>query len=97
MFGRKSANDILIESLREEIHWLRSCIPWAVHGGPAGASAPTPLELTLAGDLPPMTPMSMSEEEEDVQHMLDNGDIDAEEAKAILATLGFQNTEIELT
>lgn len=103
MFGlRKSeraAYEGHIQDLQEQIHWLRSCLPWVVPmGGPtrpgsAPGAAPPPLALLDPTDDPPR--LHMSEEEEDVHDALRRGDLDTEEAKAILRTLGL-NDEIEL-
>lgn len=102
MFGlrktERAAFESHIASLEEQIHWLRSCLPWVVPtGAPAGAvssrmvsSAPPP--LVNAEQAPSL---HMSEEEEDVMDAVRRGDLDTEEARAILRTLGL-NDEIEL-
>lgn len=104
MFGlRKSeraAFEAHIESLNEQIHWLRSCLPWVVPMGgttrpvSAPGAAPPPLAVFEPTTELPL-PLHVSEEEEDVMEAVRNGDLDMEEAKAILKTLGL-NDEIEL-
>lgn len=105
MFGlRKSeraAFEAHIESLNEQIHWLRSCLPWVVPMGATASArasvpgvAPPPLAPSLVDDGMPLG-LSMTEEEEDVMDAVRRGDLDMEEAKAILKTLGL-NDEIEL-
>lgn len=102
MFGiskrERAAFEAHIEALNEQIHWLRSCIPWVVQPGPVTATRslsaePGPVWPAESAEQP-LSPLYMSEEEEEVQAALERGDIDVEEAKAILATLGF-NPEIE--
>jgi len=105
MFGiskrERAAFESHIESLNEQIHWLRSCLPWVVPTGPTVAgdrsalgSEPAPMwPAETEGDLA-ISPLHMSEEEEEVQEALARGDIDTEEAKAILKTLGL-NPEID--
>lgn len=109
MFGlRKSERQAYeghIETLREEIHWLRSCIPWAVAQGSA-----TPAARVLgSGTLPPIVqdeqddqlplvadPLRpMSDEEEDVYDAYQRGELDKEEAKAMLAVLGIEPESID--
>lgn len=102
MFGlskrERAAFEAHIEALNEQIHWLRSCIPWVVQPGPVPAtralgSEPAPVWPAEPAEQP-LEPLHMSEEEEEVQAALERGDIDVEEAKAILATLGL-NPEID--
>lgn len=106
MFGiskrERAAFEAHIASQNEQIHWLRSCLPWVVPMGPtAPGSAPRTLGSEPApvwpaeteGDLA-VSPLYMSDEEEEVQSALERGDIDTEEAKAILKTLGL-NPEID--
>ena len=93
--SERLAHEAHIASLNEQIHWLRSCLPWVVPmGGPAGvgsrlgADVPPPLvQLDTDEDLP----LHMSDEEEDVRDALQRGDLDLEEAKAILKTLGMSD------
>ena len=99
MFGiskrERAAFEAHIEALNEQIHWLRSCIPWVVQPGPVPATralGSEPALVPLAET--PLEPLHMSEEEEEVQDALARGDIDVEEAKAILTTLGL-NPEID--
>lgn len=102
MFGiskrERAAFEAHIESLNEQIHWLRSCIPWVVQPGPVTASRALGSEPALMPSAEtaeqPLEPLYMSEEEEEVQAALERGDIDVEEAKAILTTLGL-NPEID--
>lgn len=106
MFGiskrERAAFESHIESLNEQIHWLRSCLPWVV---PMGPTAPGSATRTLGSEPAPVwpaetegdlavSPLYMSDEEEEVQAALERGDIDTEEAKAILKTLGL-NPEID--
>ena len=105
MFGlRKSERAVYeahIASLDEQIHWLRSCLPWVVPMGATASrgstpgAAPPPLALLDSNDDLPL-PRHVSEEEEDVMEAVSRGDLDLTEAKAILQTLGFNNDEIEL-
>lgn len=105
MFGlRKSeraAYEAHIESLNEQIHWLRSCLPWVVPMGvTAGARAsapgatPPPLAPSTIDDGLPIG-LGVSDEEEDVLDAVRRGDLDMEEAKAVLRTLGLSD-EIQL-
>ena len=101
MFGlskrERAAYELVIESQREEIHWLRSCIPWAVPTG--GTVAPSPrLELSKAPL--PLVPLGsepdrlyMTEEEEDLDFYVRNGDLDLTEAQELLAAAGARNPE----
>lgn len=42
------------------------------------------------------TPLYKSEEEEELEYALRNGDIDMNEFKSMMAQLGFENAEVEL-
>lgn len=101
MFGlRKSERAVYeahIATLQEQVHWLRSCLPWVV------PTAGTTVASTRLGATPPPLaafepedglPLHISEDEEDIREAVRNGDLDTEEAKAILRTLGL-NDEIE--
>lgn len=111
MFGlRKSerqAYEAHIASLTEQVHWLRSCLPWVV---PIGGTAPAVPQLG-SGTLPPLAapvndpddilsgprgPLApMTDEEEDVLDAFHRGELDKEEATAILKTLGIEPESIE--
>lgn len=94
----RAAFESHIETLREEVHWLRSCLPWVVPtGAPVSLLPPQnePAWGNLGGAAPTIEALSVSEEEEDIQAMLERGEIDTEEAQALLKTLGYANTEIE--
>lgn len=101
MFGlakrERDALSLVIEHQREEIHWLRSCIPWAV---PAGAAAPLVRAKTANEILPEVLEdadrLHMSEEEEDLQFLLDSGEISLQEMKELLEAAGARSTEIEV-
>lgn len=103
MFGlakrEREALNSLIETQREEIHWLRSCIPWAV---PAGVPAPLGARIVddYAGDLKKLAEddgrLYMTEEEEDLQFLLDSGEINLQEMKELLEAAGARSTEIEV-
>lgn len=110
MFGlrklERQAYEAHIASLQEQVHWLRSCIPWVV---PVGSTAPAAPRLgvspplappvqddqddLLSGPRGPLAPMT--DEEEDVLDAFHRGELDKEEAKAILTTLGIEPESIE--
>lgn len=101
MFGlakrERNALELVIEHQREEIHWLRSCIPWAV---PTGAPAPLVRATTEKEPLPEILAgtdrLHMTEEEEDLQFLLDAGEINLQEMKELLEAAGARSTEIEV-
>jgi len=101
MFGlskrERVAFELVIESQREEIHWLRSCIPWAV---PAGAVAPSPRRDISKTPLVPLGEepdrLYMTEEEEDLDFYVRNGDLDLAAAQELLVAAGARNPEIEM-
>lgn len=100
MFGlaksEREALNLVIEHQREEIHWLRSCIPWAV---PAVAAPPI-VRAAGAEKLPEVLDgterLFMTEEEEDLQYLLDSGEINLQEMKKLLEAAGARSSEIEV-
>lgn len=98
--SEREALRMVIQTQREEINWLRSCIPWAV---PAAAVSPPPSAPqgdVYAAELKTLLGVgvthAMSEEEEDLQHLLDIGEIDLQEMKELLEAAGARSSEIEV-
>lgn len=103
--SERAAFEAHIADLKEEIHWLRSCIPWAVPVGttrPVGAATPPPLvveplQVDEQDDFAPRGPLApLSEEEEDVVEAVKRGDLTEEEGRQVLKLLGSVE-EIEFT
>lgn len=81
--------DATITSLADQIDWLRLT-----------QGTPTPLPALNPSNQVPATPMQsgapyLSEEEEDVLFMREQGLLSLQELEAALEQIGFQGTEIE--
>ncbi len=84
----------LIEALAEQVEYLRAQLGRPSWSSPLGAPA-FPTELHAVPAVPmASTAMFTREEEQDLQHLLETGQIDAADAASALAVIHAQNALI---